>query len=105
SACGGHSASRSSSSGSGGADGRTATAAASSTRTKPLRPPARTSCRSVVYIGDSTSDGEASAEFVPNAKLREPAQLSKVGVKSTHMEVSGARSIYEIFEGIPNAAM
>ncbi|MBV9357677.1 MAG: hypothetical protein JO023_19370 [Chloroflexi bacterium] len=43
--------------------------------------------------------------YVPNAKLRAPAQLSKVGVKNTHMDVSGARSIHEIFEGIPNAAM
>jgi hypothetical protein len=59
----------------------------------------------VVYIGDSTSDGEASAEYVPNPKLREPAQLSKVGVKITHMQVSGARSIHEIYNGIPNAAM
>jgi hypothetical protein len=70
-----------------------------------LPPPTKTSCRSVVYIGDSTSDGEASAEFVPNAKLRAPAQLSKVGVKNAHMEVSGARSIHEIYKGIPNAAM
>jgi hypothetical protein len=68
-------------------------------------PPKRTSCRSVVYIGDSTSDGEASAEFVPQASLRAPAQLAKVGVKTTHMQVSGARSIHEIFNGIPNGAM
>lgn len=64
----------------------------------------RTSCRSVVYIGDSTSDGEALAEFVPNRRLRAPAQLSQVGVRTTHMQVSGARSIHETFEGIPNAA-
>lgn len=64
----------------------------------------QTSCRSVVYIGDSTSDGEALAEFVPQRRLRAPAQLSRVGVKTTHMEVSGARSIHETFEGIPNAA-
>jgi lysophospholipase L1-like esterase len=63
-----------------------------------------TSCRSVVYIGDSTSDGEALAEFVPERRLRAPAQLSRVGVRTTHMEVSGARSIHETFEGIPNAA-
>ncbi len=78
--------------------------AASATPPKPS-PPKRTSCRSVVYIGDSTSDGEASAEFVPQASLRAPAQLAKVGVKTTHMQVSGARSIHEIFEGIPNGAM
>ena len=59
----------------------------------------------MVYIGDSTSDGEASAAYVPNAKLRAPAQFARVGVNTTHMEVSGARSIHEIYQGIPNAAM
>src|ERR1700749_3994920 len=59
----------------------------------------QTSCRSVVYIGDSTSDGEALAEFVPQRRLRAPAQLSRVGVRTTHMEVSGPRSIHETFEG------
>jgi hypothetical protein len=58
------------------------------------RPPAtHTSCRSVVCIGDSTSDGEALAAFVPDRRLRAPAQLSPVGVKTTRMEVSGARPI------------
>ena len=71
---------------------------------KPLPPATHTSCGSVVYIGDSTSDGEALASFVPNRRLRAPAQLSKVGVKTTHMEVSGARSIVETFKGIPNGA-
>lgn len=71
---------------------------------KPLPPPTHTACRSVVYIGDSTSDGEADAAYVPKAKLRAPARLHKVGVKHVHMEVSGARSIVETYEGIPNAA-
>lgn len=57
-----------------------------------------------MYIGDSTSDGEALASYVPNRRLRAPAQLFKVGVNTTHMEVSGARSIVETFEGIPNGA-
>jgi hypothetical protein len=70
---------------------------------KPLPPATHTSCQQVVYIGDSTSDGEASAEFVSNRRLRAPAQLFKVGVKTTHMQVSGARSIYETYHGIPNA--
>ena len=93
--------SRSTSSDPGGA------AVASATSSAPRKPPppaTHTSCRSVVYIGDSTSDGEALAEFVPDRKLRAPAQLFKVGVKTTHMEVSGARSIYETFNGIPNGA-
>lgn len=58
----------------------------------------------MVYIGDSTSDGEASAEFVPNWGLRAPAQLFKVGIRTTRMEVSGARSIHEMYKDIPNAA-
>jgi lysophospholipase L1-like esterase len=74
------------------------------TASKPLPPPTRTSCRSVVYIGDSTSDGEELAAYVPNRKLRAPAQLHKVGVKVVHMQVSGARSIVETFEGFPNGA-
>jgi hypothetical protein len=76
----------------------------STTASKPLPPPTRTSCTSVVYIGDSTSDGEANPEYVPDRKLRAPAQLHKVGVKHVHMEVSGARSIVETYEGIPNGA-
>jgi lysophospholipase L1-like esterase len=71
---------------------------------KPLPPATHTSCHSVVYVGDSTSDGEAEAAYVPLARLRAPAQLAKVGVKTTHMEVSGARSIVETYEGIPNGA-
>jgi hypothetical protein len=103
SACGGSSSHGSNSSSAGGATSTIAKAASSVPIKRPA--PTHTSCRSVVYIGDSTSDGEASAAYVPNAKLRAPAQLAKVGVKTTHMQVSGARSIHEIFEGIPNAAM
>ena len=58
----------------------------------------------MVYIGDSTSDGEVSPAYVPNPALRLPAQLAKVGVGTTYPEVSGARSIVETFEGIRNGA-
>ena len=105
SACGGSNSSHSSNSGSGAKSTSSAVKVASASPVKRHAAPTHTSCRSVEYIGDSTSDGEASAEYVPNAKLRAPAQLSKVGVKKTHMDVSGARSIHEIFNGIPNAAM
>jgi peptidoglycan/LPS O-acetylase OafA/YrhL len=64
----------------------------------------RTSCKSVVYIGDSTSEGETSTDYIPNPALRLPAQLTDVGVQSTIPEISGARSIIETFEGQPNAA-
>ncbi len=64
----------------------------------------RTSCKSVVYIGDSTSEGETSNDYIPNQKLQLPAQLSDVGVQTTIPEISGARSIVETFEGNANAA-
>jgi len=105
-ACGGGGTSRPSSAsssregGSAHASVTTATTAAS----KPLPPPTHTACRSVVYLGDSTSDGEALASYVPDPRRRAPAQLAKVGVRTTHMEVSGARSIVETFKGIPNGA-
>ena len=76
----------------------------SSTHAKPLPPPTHTACKKVVYIGDSTSDGESNPEFVPNRKLRAIAELKRAGVKHAHMEVSGARSIVETFQGIPNGA-
>jgi peptidoglycan/LPS O-acetylase OafA/YrhL len=66
--------------------------------------PTRSSCRSVVYIGDSTSEGEISPEYIPNPRRRLAAQLADVGVRATEPEISGARSIVETFEGLPNAA-
>ncbi|MBS1678796.1 MAG: acyltransferase family protein [Actinobacteria bacterium] len=62
-----------------------------------------TSCRRVVHIGDSTSEGLDSAEYLPNPKERIENRYREVGVKETHMEVQGARSIEERFEGEPNA--
>jgi peptidoglycan/LPS O-acetylase OafA/YrhL len=63
----------------------------------------QTSCRRVVHIGDSTSEGLDSAEYLPDPKERIENRYSEVGVKETHMEVQGARSIEERFEGQPNA--
>ena len=60
-------------------------------------------CRAVVHIGDSTSEGLDSAEYLPNEKERIPSRYAEVGVRETHMEVQGARSIEERFEGQPNA--
>jgi peptidoglycan/LPS O-acetylase OafA/YrhL len=70
----------------------------------PGTPPVRSSCRSVVYIGDSTSEGEISSEYIPDPGERLQAQLARVGVSVTLPEISGARSIVETFEGYPNAA-
>jgi peptidoglycan/LPS O-acetylase OafA/YrhL len=63
----------------------------------------KTSCRDVVHIGDSTSEGLDSAEYLPDPKERIENRYAEVGVRETHMEVQGARSIEERFEGEPNA--
>jgi hypothetical protein len=63
----------------------------------------RSTCRSVVYIGDSTSEGEISSNYIPNASRRLPAQLADVGVRTTYPEIQVARSIVETFHGQPNA--
>jgi peptidoglycan/LPS O-acetylase OafA/YrhL len=63
----------------------------------------QTSCRAVVHIGDSTSEGLDSAEYLPDPKERIESRYSEVGVREVHMEVEGARSIEERFEGQPNA--
>jgi peptidoglycan/LPS O-acetylase OafA/YrhL len=66
--------------------------------------PSRTSCRSVVYIGDSTSEGEIATDYIPNPRKRLQAQLADIGVGTTFPEISGARSIVETYKGLPNAA-
>ena len=63
----------------------------------------RTSCRSVVHIGDSTSDGLVSADYLPNRKQRLAYQYKKRGVRTIHWEISGGRSIVETLEGQANA--
>jgi peptidoglycan/LPS O-acetylase OafA/YrhL len=63
----------------------------------------KSSCRAVVHIGDSTSEGLDSPEYLPNEAERIPNRYAEVGVKETYMEVQGARSIEERFEGEPNA--
>lgn len=63
----------------------------------------KTSCTKVIHIGDSTSEGLDSAEYLPNPKERIENRYAEVGVKETHMEVQGARSIEERYEGQPNA--
>jgi peptidoglycan/LPS O-acetylase OafA/YrhL len=63
----------------------------------------KASCKAVVHIGDSTSEGLISAEYLPIESQRIEAQYADVGVKEVHMEIQGARSIEERFEGLPNA--
>jgi peptidoglycan/LPS O-acetylase OafA/YrhL len=80
--------------GTGGPPPLTAAQASSSTRS---------SCRAVVHIGDSTSEGLTSPDYLPLEGQRIEAQYADVGVAEAHMEISGARSIEERFEGEPNA--
>ncbi len=68
----------------------------------PADAPPRTSCHSVVHIGDSTSDGLVLPAFQPDAKLRIAAQYRRVGVTHFVPEVSGARSLVETWPSIPN---
>ncbi|MFL5897914.1 MAG: acyltransferase family protein [Solirubrobacterales bacterium] len=63
----------------------------------------RSKCRAVVHIGDSTSEGLDDPEYLPSELERIPNRYAEVGVRETHMEVQGARSIEERFEGEPNA--
>ncbi len=77
---------------------------AAATRSKvSARGPARTSCRAVVHIGDSTSDGLISPDYLPNPRQRISAQYAQVGVTKFIPEISGARSIVETYDGQPNA--
>jgi peptidoglycan/LPS O-acetylase OafA/YrhL len=64
----------------------------------------RTSCRSVVYLGDSTSEGEISTSYIRDRARQLPARLAGVGVKHLDLEISGARSIVETYHGEDNAA-
>ncbi|MEO7196975.1 MAG: acyltransferase family protein [Solirubrobacterales bacterium] len=64
----------------------------------------RTSCDSVVHIGDSTSLALVEPGYVPDRKQIIP-QYGRVGVTTQHFEISGGISIYEPYLGpIPNAA-
>ena len=77
-----------------GGEADTADAASNSTKT---------SCRAVVHIGDSTSEGLISPDYLPNAKQRIGAQYARVGATSFRPEISGATSIVETLPGGENA--
>jgi peptidoglycan/LPS O-acetylase OafA/YrhL len=76
---------------------------AASTPRQAAPDPDRTSCRSVVHIGDSTSDGLISPDYLPDPRERIDARYAQVGVTTFIPEISGARSIVETYEGYPNA--
>jgi peptidoglycan/LPS O-acetylase OafA/YrhL len=63
----------------------------------------RTSCKAALYIGDSTSEGLTSPEYLPPPSERIDAQLARVGARTSYFSISGARSIEERYEDEPNA--
>ncbi|MBO0805873.1 MAG: hypothetical protein J2P25_22730, partial [Nocardiopsaceae bacterium] len=65
--------------------------------------PSRTSCRSVVHIGDSTSEGLTSPAYLPNPAQRITARYAAAGVVHQNMQISGGRSIVETLPGQQNA--
>jgi hypothetical protein len=62
-------------------------------------PGTRTSCTSVAHIGDSTSVGMVSPEWLPDAAQRLAAQYHDVGVRHVRIDASGGRSIVETLPG------
>jgi peptidoglycan/LPS O-acetylase OafA/YrhL len=70
----------------------------------PAQAPARTSCRAVAHIGDSTSEGLVSSDYLPDPSQRLDAQYARVGVTDQHLEITGATSIVETLPGGTDAA-
>jgi len=64
--------------------------------------PLRTSCQAVEHIGDSTSEGLISPDYLPNPAQRIPAQYHDVGVRTVRTDISGARSVVEVLPGQVN---
>jgi peptidoglycan/LPS O-acetylase OafA/YrhL/lysophospholipase L1-like esterase len=64
--------------------------------------PPRTSCRSVAHIGDSTSDGLVSPDYLPRWRDRITARYEDVGVQTVYTDITGARSVVEVLPGTTN---
>ena len=73
-------------------------ASASQSRGGPLR----TSCRAVAHLGDSTSEGLVSADYLPDPAKRMPERYEDVGVQTVRTDISGARSVVEVLPGQVN---
>lgn len=92
-----------------GASSTTANRRSSSPRAGGLSSPAgqrlarRSSCRAVVHIGDSTSLGLTSSDYLPDPGQRITAQYARVGATEQHMEITAATSIVETLPGATNA--
>jgi hypothetical protein len=66
-------------------------------------PAPHTSCKSVIHIGDSTSDGLISNDYLPDVAQQIPARYAQIGITKVHMEVVGGTSIVEEYDNQPNA--
>jgi peptidoglycan/LPS O-acetylase OafA/YrhL/lysophospholipase L1-like esterase len=64
--------------------------------------PPRTSCQAVAHLGDSTSDGLVSPDYLPNPAQRLVAQYQRVGVQQVITNIVGANSIVETLPGDTN---
>jgi hypothetical protein len=69
----------------------------------PSDAPLRTSCKTVLHIGDSTSEGLISRDYLPNKARRLAARFHDVGVQRTYTFIEGATSIVETLPGTINA--
>ncbi len=53
----------------------------------------------MTHIGDSTSEGMVSSDYLPDPAQRLGAQYARVGVRTSHLEITGATSIVETLPG------
>ncbi|HEY2288833.1 MAG TPA: acyltransferase family protein, partial [Streptosporangiaceae bacterium] len=92
----------SSAAGTGGSAASGASAAGSAAGGSSAAGPPRTSCRAVAHLGDSTSDGLVSPDYLPNPKDRIQARYEDVGAKNVWTNIAGGRSIVEVLPGTVN---
>ena len=64
--------------------------------------PPRTSCQAVAHLGDSTSDGLVSPDYLPDPAQRLVPQYRDVGVQDVVTNIVGANSIVETLPGDVN---
>ncbi len=65
--------------------------------------PPRTSCTSVIHLGDSTSVSLISPSFIADPEQRVDAQYRRVGALDARTEIDGALSTSETLDGQINA--
>ncbi len=56
----------------------------------------------MAHIGDSTSDGLVSPDYLPNPADRITARYEDVGVRTVRIDISGGRSVVEVLPGQVN---